>query len=132
MTFDAESIARTILEQSPEDRDPLTAQLSKQVAGYLRCAIHEHGPVTHQWAGSATKRIVGGLRAWIRSRLNGEVGRRLERHVVVVKMRDDRWVVATLRRGHLEEVSTFQYEHDAYRLKEDIIETMRALAAAKS
>lgn len=34
-------------------------RLSKSVAGGLTTAINDHGPITHKWIKSATKRILG-------------------------------------------------------------------------
>lgn len=36
--------------------------LERAIAGALRSAIHDHGPITPEWIGSAVKRIVGQLR----------------------------------------------------------------------
>jgi len=37
-------------------------RLERAVAGALRSAIHDHGPITPESIGSAVKRIVGQLR----------------------------------------------------------------------
>lgn len=39
-----------------------TADRQKRVAGALRDTINQHGPITSEWIGSATKRILGLLR----------------------------------------------------------------------
>lgn len=41
-----------------EDR----AKLEKQIAGALRSTIDAHGPITREWIGSATKRIISLLK----------------------------------------------------------------------
>jgi hypothetical protein len=38
------------------------SRLERAIAGALRAAIHDHGPITAEWIGSAVKRIVGNLR----------------------------------------------------------------------
>ena len=35
--------------------------VERAVSGALRSAIHDHGPVTAEWIGSAGKRVVGNL-----------------------------------------------------------------------
>jgi hypothetical protein len=42
-----------------EDR----AKFERRVAGALRSTIDAHGPITKQWIGSATKRIVSEIKA---------------------------------------------------------------------
>lgn len=39
-----------------------TADTQKRIAGALRDTINQHGPITPEWIGSATKRILGLLR----------------------------------------------------------------------
>jgi len=46
------------------DRDLLSERrdrLERAVAGGLRSAIHDHGPITADWIGSTVKRVVGAL-----------------------------------------------------------------------
>lgn len=43
---------------APED----AAALERTIAGALRSAVHDHGPITPDKIGSAAKRIIGNLR----------------------------------------------------------------------
>ena len=49
----------TVAHWNAQHRDAL----ERAVAGALRCAIHDHGPITMEWIGSAAKRVVGNLRS---------------------------------------------------------------------
>ena len=39
-----------------------TIEMQKRINGALRSTIHSHGPITLEWVGSATKRILAALR----------------------------------------------------------------------
>lgn len=39
-----------------------TAGMQKRIAGALRSTIDSHGPITNEWIGSATKRLLGTFR----------------------------------------------------------------------
>jgi hypothetical protein len=43
-------------------QDPTEAGFERAIAGALRDTIRTHGPITPEWVGSATKRILGNLR----------------------------------------------------------------------
>lgn len=54
---------------APKDHDYMTlhivehtADLQKRIAGALRATINDHGPITKEWIGSATKRLLGALK----------------------------------------------------------------------
>lgn len=38
-------------------------KVERMISGSLRSCIHSHGPITHEWIGSATKRIYSQLKA---------------------------------------------------------------------
>ena len=40
---------------------PTERALERAIAGALRSAIRDHGPITAAWIGSATKRVLGNL-----------------------------------------------------------------------
>ena len=40
---------------------PTERALERAIAGALRSAIRDHGPITTAWIGSATKRVLGNL-----------------------------------------------------------------------
>jgi len=44
-----------------EDDPDFSSSLERTIAGALRAAIHDHGPITADKIGSAVKRIVGNL-----------------------------------------------------------------------
>ena len=47
-------------ERYVDDSD-LSGSLERAIAGALRAAIHDHGPITPDTIGSAVKRVVGNL-----------------------------------------------------------------------
>lgn len=67
-----------VLRCKPMDR----LHLDRLVTGSLRCAIHTHGPITHERICSAAKRIAGQIHAVLRAQHQGaeDPGQGLPRH----------------------------------------------------
>jgi hypothetical protein len=62
-----ELVQLVALRCKPMDR----LHLDRLVTGSLRCAIHTHGPITHERICSAAKRIVGQIHAVLRAQHQG-------------------------------------------------------------
>jgi hypothetical protein len=57
-------VRRALARDEERNRDLWSERrdrLERAVAGGLRSAIHDHGPITADWIGSTVKRVVGAL-----------------------------------------------------------------------
>lgn len=50
--------------------DILSLDKSKAISGALKSQIDAHGPITKEWVGSATKRIIGAVNACIKQKID--------------------------------------------------------------
>ena len=80
------------------DQGRRSVTLHRVIAGGLRQAIHDHGPITPEWIGSATKRVYVNLRNYRRQILRDEKDRYL-RELSVVPSAWYFWMRAMKRRA---------------------------------
>ena len=53
---------------------PQRSSLERAIAGALRLTIDAHGPITREWIGSASKRVIGAIKEHNKERRRSKEG----------------------------------------------------------